>query len=581
MPFPVPHARNRPVRILFVFAWLAGGDEEAVLRSLAQDLDPARYRLDAFVCRRADTARNSSHHALRRLGVDVDCTAQDDTFDDTVAALVRKIAGYEIIVSTQNVADIYPALDRLLYHPGLVEYGRNTAEAAAGPKHLTTRYVATSDAVRDVAADRMPGRAQHAVTIPLPQRASGWRRLWRHLGSAARQPLDPGVSLWTNLFEVILAEMPAPPPRLFRSFVQGGFECSTQRLHTGRRLDVIAATQHDTNARSDYQQLAQMGLCTVRDGARWHLIEHAPGSYDFSSFAPMVEASKATGTQVIWDLLHYGWPDDLDIWQPDFVTRFAAFARATALAFREITDEPPFWSPVNEISYFAWAGGDDRYLNPFAADRGLELKLQLARASIAATQALRAVDPRARFVQCEPLIAIHPDPATGHPRAESDSLNQAQYQAFDMLTGAIWPQIGGDPSMLDIIGVNYYPRNQWHHLSTGIDVDHPSYRPLSDLLFDTYARYRRPLFISETGVEDDRRPSWLNYVASEVARARRRGIPVEGLCLYPILNHPGWDDDRPCQNGLMHQEFVGGSRDVDPALARALRKVVDDFAHYD
>lgn len=39
-------------------------------------------------------------------------------------------------------------------------------------------------------------------------------------------------------------------------------------------------------------------------------------------------------------------------------------------------------------------------------------------------------------------------------------------------------------------------------------------------------------------------------ICSEVAIARRRGIPVEGICLYPVLNHLGWDNDRDCQNGL-------------------------------
>lgn len=574
MLHPIPHPRNRPVRILFVFARLVGA-EVAMLRALAQGLDPARFRLDAFVCARAVGAGDRAQRRLRRMGVDVDSSAQDLAFADTVTALVRKLAGYEIIVSCQNVADIYPALDHLLHHPALIEHGQDVAEAVAGPKHLTTRYIGTTQAVRDSAAARMPGRAHHALTISLPLPQSLWTRLRARFG--VRPKVDLGVAQWRAVFEDALSTLQAPLPRLFSSFVQGGFECSTQCLVTGRRLDVIAATGHDTQAESDYRQLAQMGLLTVRDGARWHLIEAAPGRYDFASFAPMVRAAQASGTQVIWDLLHYGWPDDLDIWQPDFVTRFAAFATATARAFRDLTDAPPFWCPVNEISFFAWGGGDVGYLNPFALGRGLELKVQLARASIAAIHALRAVDPRARIVQCEPLIAIHPDPVTGHPRAESDNLNAAQYQAFDLLTGAIWPQIGGDPSMLDIIGVNYYPRNQWHHLSTGIDVDHPSYRPLSDLLFENYARHRRPLFIAETGVEDARRPSWLHYVAGEVVRARARGVPVEGLCLYPIMNHPGWDDDRACQNGFLEQGFVNGQRGVDPVLAQALLRVVADF----
>ncbi|TGD43819.1 hypothetical protein EEB11_07485 [Pseudotabrizicola sediminis] len=588
MPFALPHPDDRPVRILFVFAWLAGGEEEAEIRLLAQSLDPARFRIDALPCARSATVHDPAFRSLRNTGVNVDDTALDYAFADTVTYLAKKITGYEIIISCQDVADIYPALDRLQHHPPLIERGRSVPEAMVGPKHLTTRYVGASEDVRTAAADRMPGRAQHARTIPLPEMsAQRCRRLWNwlrtRLGIApAVPPSDPVLPLWQSLFDEVLAETAAPPPRLFRSFVQGGFECASQRLQTGRRLDVIAATRHDTHAGGDYSQLAQMGLRTVRDGARWHLIERQPGVYDFSSFLPMAHAANQAGTQVLWDLLHYGWPDDIDIWHPEFVIRFAGFARAIAQALRTVSDEVPFWCPVNEISFFAWAGGDVRYLNPFATGRGMELKVQLARASIAAMHALRDVDPRARFVHCEPLIAIHPDPGADLPRSVAERLDQAQFEAFDLLSGQIWPQIGGDPSLLDIIGVNYYPRNQWLHggpgTGTGIDVDHPTYRPLSDLLFATYARYHRPLFIAETGVEDNRRAPWLRYVAGEVSRARARGVPVDGLCLYPVMNHPGWDDDRACQNGLLTQQFIGGQRGVDAPLSVAVAKAVTDFA---
>ena len=117
---------------------------------------------------------------------------------------------------------------------------------------------------------------------------------------------------------------------LFQSFFVGGFECSSHRRRDGRRLDLLASTCHDVNAGADYRALAQHGIRTVRDGLRWQLIERVPGHYDWSSFLPMLHAARQTGTQVIWDLLHWGWPDDLDIWSPAFVTRFGRFAKAAA-----------------------------------------------------------------------------------------------------------------------------------------------------------------------------------------------------------------------------------------------------------
>ena len=53
-------------------------------------------------------------------------------------------------------------------------------------------------------------------------------------------------------------------------------------------------------------------------------------------------------------------------------------------------------------------GWDVAYLNPFAQERGFELKVQLARAAIEAIEAIWSVIPQARIVQPEPVINIIP-----------------------------------------------------------------------------------------------------------------------------------------------------------------------------
>src|SRR5918995_5987099 len=121
---------------------------------------------------------------------------------------------------------------------------------------------------------------------------------------------------------------------LFRSFFLGGFECSSHRRSDGRRLDLLAATGHDRFVRDDYRALAHHGLATARDGFRWHLIETKPDRYDWSSALPMLRAARESGVQIVWDLCHYGWPDDVDIWSPHFIDRFARFAMAAARIVR-------------------------------------------------------------------------------------------------------------------------------------------------------------------------------------------------------------------------------------------------------
>ncbi|MCA3628644.1 MAG: beta-glucosidase [Methylobacterium sp.] len=361
---------------------------------------------------------------------------------------------------------------------------------------------------------------------------------------------------------------------LFQSFIQGGFECSTHRRRDGRRLDVIRATQHDARAPEDYGLLDRQGIRTVRDGLRWHRIERVPYYYDWSNCLPMLRAARATGTQVIWDLFHYGWPDGLDIWSPAFVHRFTAFARAAAQVVQSETDGVPIFVPVNEISFMAWAGGDVGYLNPFARGRADALKMQLARAAISAMRAIREVIPQARFLAAEPIIHVvgkRHDPGSIERAARH---NEAQYHAWDMIAGRHHPELGGEESLLDLIGVNYYCHNQWHEGAEPIPWQggDPAYRPLSELLRANHARYRRPILISETGIEAELRPAWFRHVADEVAKAMAQGLPIHGICLYPILNHPGWDDDRHCSNGLMDYDRMTFNRSIERPFAEEVAR---------
>ena len=359
----------------------------------------------------------------------------------------------------------------------------------------------------------------------------------------------------------------------FKSFFLGGFECSTHRRSCGTRLDLICATGHDRFVDADYRRLRSVGIETARDGVRWHLIEQSPRRYDYSSVLPMLHAARANGIQIIWDLCHYGWPDDLDIFQPEFVDRFIAFVRNIAHVVSSETDGAPYYAPVNEISFFSWAAGEVGCLNPFETGRGDELKAQLVRANLGAIDAIRSVDRRARIVQVDPLVNIITEPAMPfHEIACAGAHAKAVYDAWDMVAGRRMPELGGSEDQLDIVGANYYVHNQWIQGGKFVERTHPRYRPLHDLLAELYRRYRRPIFLAETGIEDERRPEWLAYVCDEVVTAIQSGIPIEGICLYPIVNHPGWDDERHCHNGLWDYCNECGEREVYSPLAEELAR---------
>lgn len=367
-------------------------------------------------------------------------------------------------------------------------------------------------------------------------------------------------------------------PRLFASDLLGGFECAAQKRQDGIRLDIQGSTGHDRRAGEDYRLLQAHGMRGCRDGLRWHRVETRPGRYDWSEVVPMLAAAEMTDTQVIWDLLHYGVPDDIDIWAPAFVDRFAAFAGAAARLVKDHSSQPLSFTPINEISFWAWCGGDHGGLNPFAHDSGNALKRQLVRAALAATAAIREVDPQARIACAEPLIHILPSSTDEAAIERARQHNAAQFEAIDMLLGRTAPELGGNDGMIDLIGLNYYYNNQWIDEGRTVFLGDWFHRPLSELLVEIGSNYSQPLYIAESGTEGVFRPGWLRYICDEVRKTRRLGVGIEAICLYPIISHLGWDDSRPCLNGLFEGYAPDGPRNAYAPLAAEVRQQAAQFA---
>ncbi|WP_237478008.1 beta-glucosidase [Lichenibacterium dinghuense] len=353
-----------------------------------------------------------------------------------------------------------------------------------------------------------------------------------------------------------------------RSFAMGGFEGATMVLDTGRRVDAVAGSRHDAAAVLDYRLLAATGVRTARDGFRWHLIEREPGRYDWSSVLPQVRAAAEAGVEVIWDLCHFGLPDGADPWSPALPGRFAAFARAAARLLREEGDGVPLWCPVNEISYWAYAGGERGHFAPCARGRGADWKRRLVRLCVAASRALREVDPRARLVHADPVIHIAAGGEADREIAERHRLSM--FEGWDMIAGRREPDLGGAPDLLDVVGVNFYPDNQWVHGGPRLRPGMAGHRPLRRILHEVHARYGRPIVVTETGAEADEGPDWLRGVGVELAAAREGGVPVAGCCVYPAMDYPGWTDDRHCRCGPIAASPDWSERWIDPAMAEAV-----------
>ena len=357
--------------------------------------------------------------------------------------------------------------------------------------------------------------------------------------------------------------------RLFPSFFLGGFECSTHLTIEGHRLDVIAATQHDVQAREDYALCADAGVRAVRESARWPILDRG-GTLDLDAVRQLASIGREAGLVQIWDLMHYGYPDELDLFAPAFRDRFARFARAVADAVRAETDEPRFYTPVNEISYNAWAAGEVGYMAPFARGRGGEVKRALVCAAIAAAEAIWEVDPDARMLTVEPLVRLHAPPGRPELQAEARHFNEHVVpEAFDLLAGRLEPELGGSRAHLGVVGLNYYSGNQWtiavpEAPQRSLDWDDPGWVPLSELLLGVEQRYGGPLVLAETGSSGESRAAWIELPRSRGDAWRSSAASTcRASASTRSCTSPDWEDPTAF--------FDGGLFDLSPQPDGRLR----------
>jgi beta-glucosidase/6-phospho-beta-glucosidase/beta-galactosidase len=348
----------------------------------------------------------------------------------------------------------------------------------------------------------------------------------------------------------------ASRPGIFPTFFLSGFECSTFLWKDRRRRNLVAETRHDSHAMEDYRILHDLGIAVAREGIPWPMVDKE-GRLDFSSVDVLIDAMNANKIIPIWDLCHYGYPDDLGPFEPAFSQRFAAYCRAAAEYVIPRVRGPHFFTPINEITFFSYCGGEWGWVAPYHNSREdrMRLRVALCQAAIAGAKAIREVDSEARMVHMDPLVQVVA------PRDRPDQIEAARHEtcvdtflAWDMLCGREHPELGGSPDILDIVGANNYSFGQMEYREHGphaaLAPDDDRIVSLCELLESVWQRYRRPMIIGETSGMGAGRADWLCDVMEESLAAVERGMDLQGICLFPAVDMPDWHTGAWLHNGL-------------------------------
>lgn len=106
-------------------------------------------------------------------------------------------------------------------------------------------------------------------------------------------------------------------------------------------------------------------------------------------------------------------------------------------------------------------------------------------ARVSGVQVIWEVAPHARIVHPDPVIHVHADLTRPDDVVIAQGYSRSKFEAWEMISGRLCPEFGGQPKYPDIIGVNYYPQNQWivcgepFSPSLGLPRSHAMYRPFA------------------------------------------------------------------------------------------------------
>jgi hypothetical protein len=329
----------------------------------------------------------------------------------------------------------------------------------------------------------------------------------------------------------------------------------------------LELTGHAEQLEADYHLFREeFGLQGFRDGA-W-LAQSYPerGRFEWNYLDCLASVSRG---QVYLSLCHYEWPpwiEQNEIWSGDIVEVMSEFAHRLAERYR---GQFAGYIPVVESGYWTammtdwgrwWpAGGKDQ------ARRWWDLYAVVGRMLVAMARAIKDADANTQIALSEPW-AWHPHVSLeDQGRPFNTLLGRADPAAVRETGTDAW---GGDPSLLQIVGVNFY--NNW-----GVDQGWP----LSRLLLEARHQYpEQRLFIGETGNchFSDRHTvaGWLELLDEQVEAANQHGAAVEAVTWAPILTLGDFDWGRPAPGAWVSWDIDDPKRrrKWDKGVAAAVRR---------
>ena len=358
---------------------------------------------------------------------------------------------------------------------------------------------------------------------------------------------------------------PASTLEVDRGFaVATGIECSAP-LVDGRRVDELVKTGHVERYADDFRLARDLGVDYLRYGIPFHLVNPAPGRFEWAWVDDALAACRAAGLTPIVDLMHFGVPDDLHDYQnPELPERFRLYVRA----FVERYPWARYFTPVNEPYITAAFSARDGYWNEQRKDERSFIRalLHVGRCVVLGAAEIRAARPDAVLVQAETCHYTHPLDPGAIDRADLE--NELRFVTFDMAFGRGLPdvvarhllaygatrdelgwfeQVGSDANW--IVGNDYYATSEMQVGADGRIRSSGVRLGYYELAHQYHDRLGLPLMHTETNADGRGAAAWLESQWTDILRLRQEGFPIRGFTWYGLVNHVDWDSTLTVDNG--------------------------------
>ncbi len=376
---------------------------------------------------------------------------------------------------------------------------------------------------------------------------------------------------------------------------------------TGRVLDEYELTQHYRFWRTDLALAAALGVRFMRYGFPWHILNPAPGVFDWSWPDEVLPYMiQELGIEPIVDFVHYGCPLWLDreFANPEYPERVAEYVQAFVERYRSLTR---FYTPLNEplitIRFCGYTGHWPPYLRGW---RGYVRILMAVTEGISRSiGAIRAAQPDAIIVQAEASSSNVSDDAS--LQDDLQFLRRRQFLPNDLVLGRVgdahpllnWLlQHGAQtqtlellrrrPQEIDIVGANFYPGMSCFKLErrNGSVLRRRYYGGTTELkrVLEAYhLHYQRPIMITEISTTGSvrRRSGWMRDSLAVVRDVRQAGLPVVGYTWWPLFSLVTWQFRRgrkPVDSYLAHMGLWDLGLSTEGVLDRATTPLVKQYA---